>query len=125
VRIGNDDLQLDGTDMADPIASQPVWLGHILNYSIQAVFTGAPTGSFKIQASNDPGRPNIGKETPDPAAYAVNNWTDLTDLTVAIVAAGDIMWNVQNAGYRWIRLVYTPSGGTGTITVATFNVKGL
>lgn len=106
-----------GTDMSGNLTSPAIYLGHVVNFSVQAVFTGSPIGAFKLQASNDPG------VSANDYAKAVN-WTDITSSTIAVTAAGNIAMNVVNAGYQWVRLVYTFSSGTGTITVAQIVTKG-
>lgn len=123
MRIANDPLTLSGTDMSIGITSDPIWLGHIANYSIQIVFTGTPVGSFKLQMSNDDGR--ITQPTIQTQDFGVINYTDIADSNQAISAAGNHAYTVENAGYRWVRLVYTPTSGSGTITVARFNIKGI
>lgn len=89
------------------------------SWSIQAVWTGAPVGSFIIQISNDV----CAVEPGDNPSANVVNWTTYTNSTVAVSGAGDFLWNSPpNAGYRWVRLFYTKSSGTGSVT-ATFNGK--
>lgn len=87
--------------------------------AIQAVWTGSPVGVLKIQVSSQqvPVAPGA-----DPAAN-VSNWTDYTGSPYAISAAGDTMYNMSLVGYRWVRLVYTRTSGTGTMN-ATFSGKG-
>jgi hypothetical protein len=90
---------------------------------MQLVFTGTPTGSFKLQISNDEGNPSAAKE--EDRDFGIVNWTDMADSTQSISAAGNHAYEVQNAGHRWVRLVYTATLGPGTITSARFNVKGI
>jgi hypothetical protein len=123
MRIGNDTLTLDGTDMSVNITSEPLWLGHIANYNLQIVFTGTPGGNFKLQISNDAGNPQAA-ETED-RDFQIVNWTDMLDSAQTISAAGNHSYEVQNAGHRWVRLVWTQTGGSGTITSCRFNVKGV
>lgn len=123
MRIANEDL-LNGVlpDMVGSFNLRPVWLGHICNYSIQLVFTGSPVGAFKLQGSDDPGQANGGQT---PQAKGVTNWTDITSSSQSVSAAGNIMWDVANAGYNWVRVAYTVTSGTGTLTSARANVKGV
>lgn len=128
MRINNENLLLvdnvaQSGDLGANLNMKPIWLGHICNYAIQLTFTGTPNGTFKLQASNDPGRPNASSEAEQYAA--VTHWTDITDSDQPISAAGDHMWQVENAGYTWVRVVWTRNAGTGTITVARCNVKGV
>jgi hypothetical protein len=121
MRIKNDALTLSGVDMEAGITSNPIWLGHIVNFSIQLVFTGAPNGAFKLQASNDEGSNDFRI-----ANATITNWTDVANSSTNVSAAGSILYNIENSGYRWVRLVWTDSASdTSAITVARYNVKGI
>lgn len=122
MRIGNDIINID-SDLSSNQTSDPVWLGHIANYSIQIVFSGTPGGNFKLQMSNDEGRPQAAQEADKD--YGVVNWTDIADSALTVSAAGDVAWNYRDCGYRWVRVVWTQTSGTGTITSIRFNVKGV
>jgi hypothetical protein len=123
MRINNQELELDGTDMNSDIISNAIYLGHIANFSIQTVFTGAGiSGDFKLQASNDKGPNDV--HSKDQAA--ITNWTDVGNTQVSIISAGNHMYNVQNCGYRWVRLIWTDTTSPdGLITSARYNVKGV
>lgn len=123
MRIGNDSMQDSATSMGASFTLLPVYLGHIANYALQLVFTGAPAGTFKLQASNDPGYPTQPGRIPQ--SDTVANWTDISNSSQEISASGNVMWDVQNAGYLWARVVYTRTSGTGSVTTARFNVKGV
>ena len=91
-------------------------------YSIQAYWTGgsAPVGTFKLQASNDPGDTGSGQGVSQPT-----HWTDVTSSSQAITGTpGSILYDVTECAYRWVRLVYTNTSGTATLN-ATINVKGV
>lgn len=127
MRVKNENL-LEDSGPLDLLVNQnlpPVWLGHIANYAIQLVFTGTPGGNFKLQASNDPGR--IDAAAPSTQDDGIINWTDIADSAQTISAAGDHMWTVENAGYTWVRVVWTATGGssTPTLTSARAYVKGV
>lgn len=100
--------------------SSGIDLQQIGTLSLQAVYTGAPVGTLKVQVSADNVQPS---QTANPTANVVN-WTDYTGSSVAISAAGNTLYNMTFAGYRWARLVYTKTSGTGTIN-ATANGKGI
>ena len=123
MRIKSDNIldDLSGVDMTSNITGPAIWLGHIANFAIQLVFTGSPNGSFKLQASCDEYDPK------DPSGSNVINWTDIADSSQAVSASGDHMWSVENAGYTFVRLVWTDSasGSPSTITSARFMVKGV
>jgi hypothetical protein len=115
---------LAGTVMNGTINSKAMQLQNSMFYNIQIVFTGTPTGSFKLQASSD----NSATMTAaGQFPYQPVNWTDVPDSSTAVSAAGSVMWNIEWASYNFVRVVYTDtSGGTSTavITVSTMNVKG-
>lgn len=107
-------------NMASTINSLGVDLNQIPLFSIQAVFTGSPVGTLKLQISNDIVNPiSTGQQ-----AAEVVNWTDYTGSSTAVSGAGNFVWNCLESGYRWVRLVYTPASGTGTLN-ATLSGKGV
>jgi hypothetical protein len=122
MRIGNDTLNINA-DLSVSQESEPVWLGHIANFSIQVVFSGSPQGNFKLQMSNDEGNPTAAREAD--RDYQISNWTDIADSAFTVNAAGDVAWNYRDCGFRWVRVVWTHTGGSGTITSIRFNVKGV
>jgi hypothetical protein len=98
------------TDTAVPLVSSyqslPLKTDRTEFVSIQATWTGTPTGSFTIQLSNDP--------TDNPSV--VSNWTDYSGSALAVAGAGGTnMWNMQCAA-KWFRLNYNFTSGTGTLT---------
>jgi hypothetical protein len=116
--------------MNTTINSQAMQLLNAVGYAIQIEFTGTPTGSFKLEASNDP-VPKASQTfgVNGVVTYAPSDWTDISNSTIAVSAAGNIMYNYQAIpGYNYVRVVYTDtSGGTSTaiITGCTFNSKGV
>jgi len=121
MRINTEDLTLDGTDMTSNITSNAIWLGHIANAAIQLIFTGTPNGTFKLQASCDaPKKGNEGNTIP-------TNWTDVIDSSQSVTAAGDHIYELQNIGYTFVRLIWTDtsSGSPSTLDSARYMVKGV
>lgn len=103
------------------VNSTAMQLYNMFGYAIQIVFTGTPTGSFKLQASND----QVSFPT---GTWVPTNWTDVTNSSQSVAAAGSVMWNVSDVMYNWVRVVYTDtSSGSSTaiITVSEFNGKGV
>ena len=104
-------------------------LKSIYTYAMSAIITGTPTGTLKIQASNDPEtndtQYNTGSNLP-PTVQPVN-WVDIANSSFSVSSAGETMWNVNAVGYNYVRVVYTDaSGGTSTATmVIIFNGKGV
>lgn len=105
-----------GTIMNATINSNYQQLSQQFGYAIQLVWTGTPTGTFKLQGSADTHlNPPV-------------NWTDIANSSQAVSAAGNYMYNVIEVMYNYVRVVYTDgSGGASTaiITQATFNSKGV
>ena len=98
-------------------------LNQIYGYCIQAVWTGTPTGTFKLQASADPSDIQLRNANQQPV-----NWTDVANSSQAVTIAGSYMWNVTEIMYGWVRLVYTDTSSgasTAVLTVSTINTKGV
>lgn len=111
-------------DLSADTELRPIWIGEFYTFSIQLVFTGTPAGTFKLQASNDPGS----EDSEGPAGYPnVDNWTDIEGSDQIIAAAGNHMWTVDSSGYNWVRVVWTASGpGTSPeLTIARCYLKGI
>jgi allantoicase len=120
MRVSNSDLMidvvLDATRVSDAIP-----LPNIYGFAIQAVVTGTPNGTFKLQASVD-----AFKYANDNQPQVPTNWTDIADSAFTFTSAGSFVWNFTGCFYTFVRLVYTDaSGGSSTATVnAVINVKG-
>lgn len=73
-------------------------------------------GTIKFQGSND------WDPTCDtmPSAFAVSNWVDIASATASVTAATGFIIPKFDVCYEWIRVVFTASGGTGTLSA---NVK--
>lgn len=101
------------TDMSTTINGPAMPLEQSLHFSFQVKWTGTPTGTLKLQASND-------------IDATVTDWEDIPGSSVAIAgAAGQQVYNYTNAPFRWVRLVYTASSGSGTLSKALFSAKGI
>jgi len=98
-------------------------------YTMSAIITGTPTGTISIQASNDPetNDTQINTTAQLPPAVGPTNWVTITGSTFTVTTAGEEMWNVDYAGYNYVRVQYTDaSGGTSTATMKIiFNAKGM
>ena len=93
--------------------------------SIQAVWTGATAaGTLTLQISDDdvPVNPASTSGNADPAANVVN-WSTYTGSSETVSGPGNFLWNMVFVGFRWVRLSYTASSGTGSLS-ATFSGKG-
>jgi hypothetical protein len=112
------------TVMNTTINSAPKQLLDSYIFDIQVFFTGTPTGTFHLEASNDPAAESVARGQ----LYALpTNWTTIANSTFTVAAAGNVEWDYSWPGFNWVRVVYTDgSGGTSTaiITSCTFNAKG-
>ena len=105
------------------INSTPVPLDQIFGYAVQAIWTGTPNGTLKLQASCD--APLNTTQTSNGGPDAVTNWTDIADSSDMISgSAGSYMWNVDGAYYRYVRVVYVNTSSTGVLNVQ-ITVKGI
>lgn len=74
-------------------------------FSIHAVFTGSPVGTLYIAVSIDG-----------------VNFILLPDSSQAVSAAGEVFYNINQAGYKMARLHYTFTSGSGSLD-AYFSTK--
>jgi hypothetical protein len=85
--------------------------------AIQLKWTGTPTGTFTVDGSLDynPGLPQSGAP---PGGANNGTWTSLvlSPAPVASGAAGNILLNLNQLAFPWIRVTYTNASGTGTLT---------
>ncbi len=111
--------KMDSVDMSGDCFSAAISVEHIYGYSVTAQWTGSPVGSLRLQASNDPYQ--------NAQADLVSNWEDVSGSSIdpSAVASGQQVWNVERAFYRWFRLAYTSSSGSGTLTRADIMLKGV
>lgn len=104
-------------DMAGSVKTEPILLGMLL-YSMDIVWTGTPTGTITIYASNSHDRSD--------AALAADHWNGTWNsinglLNPAIVqpAGAGGSYNISLAPFRCRDLYvdYARTGGSGSITV--------
>ncbi len=115
---------LSGSSMTGTttVNSAPIELDQIYGYAIQAAWTGTPNGTIKLQGSCD--APARQTQTSNGGPDSVTVWTDIADSSQNISgSAGNYMWNVNGAFYRFVRLTYTNSSSTGTLS-ANIVLKG-
>lgn len=123
MRIANENIISSGNvSLGASFELTAIYVGSVINYSIQLVWTGAPTGTFKLQCSNDPGIP--GNSTIVSQRSNIINWTDITGSSQTIASDGNHTWDVQNCGYDWVRVIYTSTSGTGILISARVQIKG-
>lgn len=95
---------LSAADASSTVRSASYQKGDLSTFSVQFVFSSATlAGAVTLECSND-------------AGPAISNWITVAGSSISITAGESAMINVSNAGYRWVRAVWTPSAGTGTVT---------
>jgi hypothetical protein len=108
-----------GASLGADWTSEWVPLENVWAFSVQAIATGSPVGAFKLQASSDSKGPNAREPWASPV-----NAIDIAGSTASISGADEIIWNVTEVAYSWVRVVYTRTSGTGSLT-ARVGVKGV
>lgn len=100
------DTVINGGDASGNLTSAAIDANQLLSISVQSVSTGTAAGTLKLQFSND-APSNISAPT---------NWTDIPSATVSVTAASTVGIAKTELCYRFVRVVYTFTSGTGTIT---------
>ena len=108
--------------LAASFNSDPFRVSSMIAAAVQAVVSGSAAldGTLKLQASCDVGSYGLDGLI---AASSIPNWTDITGTSQAITADGANMWNVDAIGFRWLRVAYTKTAGTGTLAISA-SAKG-
>jgi hypothetical protein len=97
---------LTNESMGASFESDPLSVLYFRGYSITCTWTGAPAGTLSISVSNDT------SDVPDELV----NWEPLDDSEVAISAAGQHVYNIRYVYYNKIKIVYTRTSGTGSMS---------
>jgi hypothetical protein len=99
-------LKTDDT-LASNFNSDPLYMDKMVGGSIEAVITSSDAiGTFKIQTSNN----NV-------------DWVDYPSSSDSIASANkNIMWNIAEVYFRYMRVVYTRTGGGGAGTLCNIYV---
>lgn len=93
--------------MASTITGAAYDFQHAMLGSVQAVWTGTPTGSLQLQKSNDQ-----------------TNWFNDGAAVAVSGAAGSNWWGISDAHAMYYRVVYTATSGAGALSLA-FATKGV
>jgi hypothetical protein len=83
------------------------------NIGLLFVYSGTPTGEFFVEGSINHVQDQNGNVT------TVGNWVpiDLDPSAVASGAAGEILIDLNQLSFPWLRVRYARSSGTGTLDV--------
>lgn len=95
--------------------SSPIQASYLSSFSVHGISTSTIFGSFKVQASNDP--ISVVGGTP-------GNFVDISPIAMVLPAGGSVMLTATASTYNWLQVVFTKTGGTGTVTTQ-FQGQGL
>lgn len=103
---------INAVTMGGSITGAATNIQYLDNVSVQLIFTGTPTGTFTIEGSL-----NYSENPYDHSQINAGTWTAITLPTTASAsgAAGDILIDLNQLSFPWIRIKYTRSSGTGTL----------
>lgn len=91
---------VDAGNAASTITSVPFDLGDLINFSIANAFSsGTLNGALVLQGSLDG-----------------TTYGDIDGTSKSVVSGGTVIYSVEGAGYRWVRVKWTNTSGTGTMT---------
>ncbi len=98
----NESVQLlSAADASVTQTSVPMQISGQLYYGVQVMFSsGTLGGAVKLVGSIDG-----------------TNYGDIQGSSQAVVAGAGVIYSATAAGYLWVKAVWTPTGGTGTVTV--------
>lgn len=113
------DVLASAVDASASFNSEAFLVDQVFSFDLQVIISGTPIGTMKLQGSSDPGTTGT-----VPTSVGVSNWGDVAGSTQSINGAGYVVYNYTEApGFKWVRLVYTSSSGTGNVTIQA-NGKG-
>jgi hypothetical protein len=92
--------------MAANITSPSIHIRDVSAATLQANWTGTPSGSLILQISNDE-----------------LVWTDYSGSTALVSGPGNFAWNMLSAPFPFVRINYLFAGGTGLLNL-TLSGKG-
>lgn len=77
-------------------------LGDLTAYSVGTTFSdAAAAGTIKLQGANED---------------VTTSYVDISGLSTVVAAGAPALHSTTVAGYRWVRAVWTSTGGAGTLT---------
>jgi len=89
------------------VTSAAIPLDLLIGYAVVLTTTGAATGSAKLQATVDG---LVWVDLPDTGATA----------NATVSGAGDKLWNVSDAFYKAVRIIYTNASNSGTLSISFY-----
>lgn len=120
MHIANDNFfeSSSSIDLSSNWTSEAMPLEHIVQFTIQLVFTGTMTGCFYLECSSESFDLRKSNKTP-------TKWTKIEGSTQNITEGGDHTWNVEDVGFAWVRIQWENTSSSGTLSSAQINAKGM
>lgn len=109
---------LDGYTTSASFNSWPVELSEGVSITVYAPSTGSPVGTLKLQGCNESGSFTVGKPPSSATWFDVSTANFCSaDSSVSVTASGITQaYNLKDLPCKWIRLVYTRTSGSITVT---------
>lgn len=101
-------------DMSGDVTSNPTNIQFLDNCSVEIDFTGSPTGTFTVEGSL-----TYKANALTGVQQAPGFWIPITlsPIPIASGSSGQILIDMDDLSFPWIRVVYHRTGGTGTLDV--------
>tara|TARA_R100001594_G_C3835033_1_gene214297 strand:- start:44 stop:454 length:411 start_codon:yes stop_codon:yes gene_type:complete len=90
---------------------------------IHVIFDAGPVGVMKLQVSNDEGALDDEGVARINSNNIVTNWLNVSTSTIGSTD-DHARFTMADIGYRWVRLFWDSTSGTGNITSARASFKG-
>jgi len=103
------ELIFDAQSMSTDLTSSIIDLGEAVGYCAHFVWTGSPEGSVIVQASNF-------NNNLDSFVEVDSQATGGTD--------GNYLLNIERAQYRYVRVLFSRTSGTGTLNTRVSAKRG-
>jgi hypothetical protein len=99
------DAGASSNSMTENLTSNSIDIRTVYGCSLQFKYTGAPVGTMTVEATDDEIIPAVSQ-----------NWVTVLNSSVAVSGTGDHIYNIAGLNTGFIRLRYTFTSGTGTLT---------
>lgn len=97
IELNKNKKVLDAVSLASNQTSDSIELNDSRGYCVHSIITGSPVGSLIVEVSND-------------------NSNFVAEDTYAVSAAGQRLYNKDGAYYKYIRVRYSFTSGSGSLT---------
>lgn len=110
-------------DASASFATDKLFIGRMEHVAIELTVPAGPVGTLTVQVSDDDGQQGPGQ--PGGATTdSTMNWVDVSPAeAISGTTNSPFTWDYSDCPHRWIRLNYTRTSGSGTMT-GRASVKG-